>query len=536
MKASGCIIAQNEEHCIEQAILSLRQFTLIDEIIVVDGGSVDNTVSICEQLGCRVVTKLWEQDFSLQRNFAMSLCRNDWIVFIDADEVLPEKTVSELSNLLLTLPDNYAAVRILEITELINDGADTTPIEPLNLDHYYPGYSQLENKHEAVVPWVHADNKSIFLSYSFRVLNKTKGKWVNKIHETFILDAGYELYVLPYEYVIRHQKHITDQYSSNTKYFQIEQPNKFLWEINYNDFVDNTSQKSITTLDEVFYKLVTEVMPCNYFIEAGAWQGETSRMVKSAVPSADVYAFEANPYNYDQFKHMFENSGANYINLAVSDRNDAITFRVQKRYMGEELDPVRGNNSILIRTEAGMEYEEVIVQSITLDSYFDGKIKSGDSVAMWVDLEGAAYQALEGAIKLLPNVDVIKVEVEQHQYWENQKLDTDIKNLLAQYGFWPVMRDYEYPLQYNILFCKQPIVDNKKFQSLINKYKFMVESNMSVVSYQERMEAIRQLYRTILQREADEQGLEAYTDGGMEIDEIAHSLRTSDEYKNLKST
>jgi hypothetical protein len=50
------------------------------------------------------------------------------------------------------------------------------------------------------------------------------------------------------------------------------------------------------------------------------------------------------------------------------------------------------------------------------------------------------------------------------------------------------------------------------------------------------MEAIRQLYRTILQREADEQGLEAYTDGGMEIDEIAQSLRTSDEYKNLKLT
>ena len=45
MNVSGCIIAQNEAHCIEQAIRSLKQFKMIDEIVVVDGGSVDNTVA-----------------------------------------------------------------------------------------------------------------------------------------------------------------------------------------------------------------------------------------------------------------------------------------------------------------------------------------------------------------------------------------------------------------------------------------------------------------------------------------------------------
>jgi FkbM family methyltransferase len=458
------------------------------------------------------------------------------VIWLDADEYYSENTCNELPNLLAAIPDNVGSIRLLEITEIGCKTLNDSPLTPIEIDQYYKGYSDIANKEDIPNIKFMVDDRTVYLTYSYRIMNKTKGHWISKIHEVFQLYPQYQINVLPFEYAIHHQKCTSKQHVSNTRYFQIEHPDKFLYKIEYDDFIDNTSQKSITTLDEVFYKLVTEVMPCNHFIEAGAWQGEMSRMVKSVVPTADVYAFEANPYNYNQFKHMFENSGANYINLAVSDRNDAITFRVQKRYMGEKLDPVRGNNSILIRTEAGMEYEEVIVQSITLDSYFDGKIKSGDSVAMWVDLEGAAYQALEGGIKLLANVDIIKIEVEQHRYWENQRLDIDIKNLLAQYGFWPVMRDYEYPLQYNILFCKQSVVVNKQFQSLMNKYKFMVEYNMGVVSYQERMEAIRQLYRTILQREADEQGLEAYTDGGMEIDEIAHSLRTSDEYKNLKST
>jgi FkbM family methyltransferase len=478
MKISGCIIAQNEAHCIEQAILSLRQFAMIDEIVVVDGGSVDNTVAICEQLGCRVVVNEWPHDFSLQRNFAMSLCKNDWVVFIDADEWLPEKTVREISNLLPQIPDQYGAVRLFEISELWHDGADPTPVNPLDLDRYYPGYSQLENKHAAVTPWVHADNKSIVLSYSFRVLNKSKGKWVNKIHEIFALDAGYESYVLPYEYVIHHQKTHADQYTSNSRYFYLEKPNSFLFEIKYDDFVDGTSQKSVATLDKIFTQLVTEVVPCDCFVEAGAYQGDTSRLVESILPNAKIYAFEANPYNYEQFKPLFESSAVNYVHLAVSDKNDTVTFKVQKNNNGIDLPPVKGNDSILLRTEPNVVYEEFVVPCVTIDHYLADKIKTTDSAAMWVDLEGAAYQALQGAVHVLPQVDVIKIEVETHQYWENQKLDHDVKKFLSQFGFFPVLRDFEYANQYNILFCKQHVIEKQEFITLVEQYNMQSQNGM----------------------------------------------------------
>ena len=478
MNVSGCIIAQNEAHCIEQAIRSLKQFKMIDEIVVVDGGSVDNTVAICEQLGCRVVVNEWPDDFALQRNFAMSLCKNDWIVFIDADEVVPEKTVWALSKLLPALPDRYGTVRLFEITEVLHNGADPTPINPLDLDRYYPGYSQLENKDEAVMPWVYADNKSVILSYSFRVMNKTKGKWVNgwfnKLHEAFILDAGYQWYVLPYEYAIHHQKTQADQHLSNTRYFYLERPNSFTHEIEYDDFVDATSQKSVTTLDKIFTQLVTEVVPCDCFVEAGAYQGDTSRLVESILPNATIYAFEANPYNYEQFKPLFESSAVNYVHLAVLDKNDTVIFKVQKNNNGTDTPPVKGNDSILSRTEPNVIYEEFVVPCVTIDHYLADKIKTTDSVAMWVDLEGAAYQALQGAVHVLPQVDVIKIEVETHQCWENQKLDLEIKKFLSQFGFFPVLRDFEYANQYNILFCKQHVIEKHEFATLVEQYNMRI--------------------------------------------------------------
>lgn len=48
----------------------------------------------------------------------------------------------------------------------------------------------------------------------------------------------------------------------------------------------------------------------------------------------------------------------------------------------------------------------------------------------------------------------------------NQKLDLDIKKFLSQFGFFPVLRDFEYPNQYNILFCKHHVIEKQEFATL----------------------------------------------------------------------
>lgn len=68
---------------------------LADEIIVVDSGSTDKTVSVARSFGAKVYTRQFD-DFSSQRNFAMSKAKSEWILSLDADEEIPGKLSSEI--------------------------------------------------------------------------------------------------------------------------------------------------------------------------------------------------------------------------------------------------------------------------------------------------------------------------------------------------------------------------------------------------------------------------------------------------------
>lgn len=80
---SAFIIAKNEADRVGTAIKSVRDW--VDEVIVVDSGSVDQTVSICESFGATVVFNDWT-GYGPQKVFGENLCRNRWILNIDADE------------------------------------------------------------------------------------------------------------------------------------------------------------------------------------------------------------------------------------------------------------------------------------------------------------------------------------------------------------------------------------------------------------------------------------------------------------------
>jgi len=222
MNASGCIIVLNEELYIERAILSLQQIDLIDEIVVVDAGSTDNTVAICEQLGCKVVVKPWENDFSLQRNFAMSQCKNDWIIWLDADEWYPETTRNALSTLIPELPDKCGTVSIHRITEIGGDGLTNRPMTMEDLDQYYPGYSQLKDKHVTVFSWYLSNEIFIHPAYQTRVVNKSLGQFVNKVHEVFECVPEHTPYILPDTYLVHHQKSQEKQLNSTALYDKIQ--------------------------------------------------------------------------------------------------------------------------------------------------------------------------------------------------------------------------------------------------------------------------------------------------------------------------
>jgi len=74
IKISGFIITKNEAHRIARAINSVKN--IVDELIVIDSGSTDDTVSIAQELGARVVFNEW-QGYVKQKSFGESLCKHD---------------------------------------------------------------------------------------------------------------------------------------------------------------------------------------------------------------------------------------------------------------------------------------------------------------------------------------------------------------------------------------------------------------------------------------------------------------------------
>lgn len=83
---SGCYIVKNEEEMLGKSLQALAAF--VDEIVVYDTGSTDTTREIARNAGVRVVEGYWDDDFGAARNRALEHCRGEWVLNVDADEVV----------------------------------------------------------------------------------------------------------------------------------------------------------------------------------------------------------------------------------------------------------------------------------------------------------------------------------------------------------------------------------------------------------------------------------------------------------------
>ncbi|MDX6188199.1 glycosyltransferase family 2 protein [Flavobacterium sp. Fl-318] len=102
---SALLITYNEESNIKEALLNL---SFADEIIVVDSFSTDQTVAIASSFKNVKVFQHVFDNFALQRNYALSLASNQWILFIDADERITPKLQQEI-NAIINEADSYPA-------------------------------------------------------------------------------------------------------------------------------------------------------------------------------------------------------------------------------------------------------------------------------------------------------------------------------------------------------------------------------------------------------------------------------------------
>lgn len=93
---SAVVLTHNEEKNIENCINAL---SFCDEIVVLDDSSTDQTIMIAKKLKVKVISRVSNGNFSEQRNFALTEAKGDWILFVDADEIVTnelKKSIGEV--------------------------------------------------------------------------------------------------------------------------------------------------------------------------------------------------------------------------------------------------------------------------------------------------------------------------------------------------------------------------------------------------------------------------------------------------------
>ncbi len=97
-KISLCMITKDEEDFLPQCLDSVRG--LADEIVVVDTGSTDRTVDIARSYDAKVFNHPWEDDYSKHRNQSIAYATGNWILIMDADEVIAARDLDKIRHII----------------------------------------------------------------------------------------------------------------------------------------------------------------------------------------------------------------------------------------------------------------------------------------------------------------------------------------------------------------------------------------------------------------------------------------------------
>ena len=87
------VLTYNEQKNIEDC---LKSASFADEILVIDGGSKDETKSIAQKLGAKVIFHELNNDYAAQRNFGIENATNEWIFMLDADERITKELADQI--------------------------------------------------------------------------------------------------------------------------------------------------------------------------------------------------------------------------------------------------------------------------------------------------------------------------------------------------------------------------------------------------------------------------------------------------------
>jgi len=154
------IITKNEEEHIEK---TLKSVSLFDEVILVDSGSTDSTLDIAKRYGAKIYTHSW-QGYAKQKQYAMSLCSNEWVLNLDGDEQVNPSLINAFKEIIEQ--DKADSVRFWRNDIFIDKPLSTWSKKPNNHRLYKRSKSFFDDSrlaHESAT----VNGKEIFINETF---------------------------------------------------------------------------------------------------------------------------------------------------------------------------------------------------------------------------------------------------------------------------------------------------------------------------------------------------------------------------------
>ena len=146
---SAVIIGRDEARNLPRCLSVLD--SCVDEVIYVDTGSRDESVSIAEEYGCSVFSVPWEDDFSLPKNHGLEQARYRWILNVDCDEVLldPRQARERILRVDALSDGAWVPACVIWIDNLHKDG-QVSPFQAMRLFRNHPEIRFSNPVHEGV--------------------------------------------------------------------------------------------------------------------------------------------------------------------------------------------------------------------------------------------------------------------------------------------------------------------------------------------------------------------------------------------------
>ena len=150
IQISLCMIVKDEQNVLARCLDHVKD--VVDEIVIVDTGSTDRTKQIAKGYTDRVYDLKWEDDFAAARNFAFSKGTKDYLLWLDADDVLLEQDAEKLLRLKQTLSQDVDMVMMQYHVAFDEEGNPSFSYERERLVKREKAYQWQGAVHEAIVP------------------------------------------------------------------------------------------------------------------------------------------------------------------------------------------------------------------------------------------------------------------------------------------------------------------------------------------------------------------------------------------------